>query len=495
MASNCADQKCGPWSYVREYYVVLPTGYDKTKPYPLLFEGPGCGGKGNNLYALPDLASAVIRVGLSPSADAQAFHSTNPGQGCFDDKDGDNSVDWPFYETLYDKLAATLCFDRNRVFAGGNSSGAWLANELGCKYAGDANRPIRGVMPNVGGLPTDARYVPTCTQSPLAGFWSYQVGDFSGNALSGDIVAINRALRVNGCSPAGVSYDTATFDPFPISPTDNTSCKRVKGCPDLEPVVVCALPGNGHTSNDAVVNPGWCSFLKLFFPLPVACGSTPGGPVCTPGVTRCNTPGTVQTCDAQGQWSAATTCPITCVTKSPTLAACGNPKIVFTTSLTYAISNLGSVGGADMRCQERAAAAGLSGQYKAWLSDSRSSPSTTFSRIADPYVLVNGAVVADDWADLTSGTLRHAINLTESGGTPPNGAAPCQMPSVWTATAATGDLDDRSDTCGDWTDPQGTQSEWGTWTGQDGSWTVGCTGGNSPQTACGTASALYCFQQ
>jgi len=159
--AGCADAKCGAWTDTRDYWVKLPTGYDNTKAYPLVFEGPGCGGQGNNLYTIPAFDSTVIRVGLSPSAYWQQYHATNPGQHCFDDKEGDDSVDWVFYEDLYDLFDTTLCFDRDRVFAGGNSSGAWLANELGCKYAGDAKHPIRGVLVNQGGLPTDPKYVPT----------------------------------------------------------------------------------------------------------------------------------------------------------------------------------------------------------------------------------------------------------------------------------------------------------------------------------------------
>jgi hypothetical protein len=261
--AGCADSKCGAWSYLREYYLQLPTGYDKTKAYPLLFEGPGCGGKGNNLYALPDLASTVIRVGLSPSVDAQAFHATNPGQGCFDWADGDNSVDWVFYENLYDQLAGQLCFDKNRVFASGNSSGAMLANELGCKYAGDATRPVRGIMPYTGGLPTDPRYVPTCANKPMAGMWVHEVADGT-YPFTGSIVAMNRALTVNGCTPAGVTYQTAAFDPFPISAADSTSCKKYRDCPALYPLVVCPLPDNGKSDHSSVVNPGWATFLKLF---------------------------------------------------------------------------------------------------------------------------------------------------------------------------------------------------------------------------------------
>ena len=265
----CADQKCGAWGpWIREYWVKLPTGYDMTKAYPILFAGPGCGGHGNNMYSLAGLASTIILVGLTPSEDAQAGHATNPGQGCFDDKEGDDSVDWVFYEKLYDQLNGQLCFDRNRVFAGGDSSGAWFSNELGCKYAGDAMRPVRGVMPNTGGLPTDPRYVPTCTTKPMAGFWSHEVGD-TVNPFTGNIVAMNRALGVNGCMPAGVKYDTATFTPFTLANGNTTQCKKYQGCPDLYPLVVCPLPGNDHFSSPDTVNPGWEAFIKMFLAPPL----------------------------------------------------------------------------------------------------------------------------------------------------------------------------------------------------------------------------------
>jgi hypothetical protein len=264
-APDCADSKCGPWSYVREYFLELPVGYDETKAYPLLIEGPGNGGSGINLYALPALAGTVIRVGLTPPP-VDIGHSTNPGQGCFDDREGDDSVDWPFYENLYDKLAGTICFDRNRVFAAGRSSscgGAWLANELGCKYAGDPSRPVRGMLVNDGGLPTDPRFAPTCTDKRMAGLWIHTVGN-TVSPFSGNIVAMDRALTVNGCVPKGVTFQTATFEPFPISATDSTSCKKFVGCPAIAPLVVCPLFGNQASSNDAVVNPAFTTFLSLF---------------------------------------------------------------------------------------------------------------------------------------------------------------------------------------------------------------------------------------
>lgn len=76
---------------------------------------------------------------------------------------------------------------------------------------------------------------------------------------------------------------------------------------------------------------------------------------------------------------------------------------------------LDGVGGADRLCQDLAWLEGYDGEFKAWLSDATTSPSDTFTRSSDPYVLVDGTKVADDWDDLTDGTLDHAIDRDEAG--------------------------------------------------------------------------------
>jgi polyhydroxybutyrate depolymerase len=277
---SCADKlpngqpTCGDWSIPRDYYVWLPPDYDKTNAYPLVLEGPGCGGDGSNVYSLSPLNSAagpsmgvngsVIRVGLTPPPDSVG-HGTNPGQGCFDDKEGDDSVDLVFYETLIDKLKNELCYDENRVFASGTSSGAWLANELGCKYAGNTEGyAIRGVLANGGGLPNQLEYLPTCSKQPLAGLWLWETGDPSGPSI-GNKFALARAMSVNGCSPS-TDYDAAKFsgmlEPFPIGNGNlDTTCNRILGCMSQYPLVVCELPGAAHASHDAVANPAFSAFL------------------------------------------------------------------------------------------------------------------------------------------------------------------------------------------------------------------------------------------
>ena len=278
--NDCADKlenstpKCGDWSVPRDYYVWLPSDYEKTHAYPLVLQGPGCGGVGTNVYPLsPDntdvgvgvgVNGTVIRVGLTPPP-SSIGHGTNPNQGCFDDKEGDDSVDFVFYETLIDKLKTELCYDENRVFVSGNSSGAWIANELGCKYAGNTEGyAIRGVAVSTGGLPNQPQWSPTCTQKPMAGMWIWEVGDL-GDAFSSDKFAVARAMKVNGCTTT--DYDAAFYqhmvEDFPIGGGNlDTTCKRILGCAPQFPVVVCALPGAPQGSHNEVANPGFATFIS-----------------------------------------------------------------------------------------------------------------------------------------------------------------------------------------------------------------------------------------
>ncbi|MCO4772992.1 MAG: hypothetical protein KDA24_23365, partial [Deltaproteobacteria bacterium] len=94
-------------------------------------------------------------------------------------------------------------------------------------------------------------------------------------------------------------------------------------------------------------------------------------------------------------------------------------KLVFVTS-TRQNGALGGTSGADAVCQTRANAAGLGGTYKAWISGSSysSSPASRFTRSTSvPYVRVDGALVANNWADLTDGTIANPINIDEFGNT------------------------------------------------------------------------------
>ncbi len=144
---------------------------------------------------------------------------------------------------------------------------------------------------------------------------------------------------------------------------------------------------------------------------------------------------------------------------------------------------LGGLSGADSICQARATAAGLQGTYKAWLSDATQSPSTRFNKLNVPYKLVNGTLVANNWADLTDGTIAAVIDKTEIGATQ-------STISPWTNTGIHGGIYSTSDTCSNWTSASsGLQSRIGNLTVTSSSWT------NHSFQACNLGKWLYCFQQ
>ena len=214
---------------------------------------------------------------------------------------------------------------------------------------------------------------------------------------------------------------------------------------------------------------------------------------CKPGSTRCVDDDMLETCSSDGQFDEETACPNACKAGACT----SNPKKVFVTSTTYKGGELGGTAGADAKCQARATAAGLTGTFRAWLSQLDSSPGGNFPRDGGPYLLVNGGVVANNWTGLTSGTLRHAINITELGTPAPTATvAGCTTPIVWTDTLGDGMVADLGLTCGEWTDSSGFDASWGT-TSSQVDWTQGaCMGfGTSAATGCGALAPLYCFEQ
>jgi hypothetical protein len=141
-------------------------------------------------------------------------------------------------------------------------------------------------------------------------------------------------------------------------------------------------------------------------------------------------------------------------------------------SSTLSDGDLGGIVAADNECQRLAANAGLRGNnWFAWLSSDvdsdPGSPAGHFPQQTTPYFLVNGTRVADNWNDLTDGSLAHPINRDESGaevtddgnhyvwtGTQTNGTAAGPDCSSFTATGGAeprGQAGDATASNGDWT--------------------------------------------
>ena len=159
------------------------------------------------------------------------------------------------------------------------------------------------------------------------------------------------------------------------------------------------------------------------------------------------------------------------------LVGAADPGLVFVAGLIS--GNMGGLSGADAICQAAADAVPVFGSYKAWLSTSTESPSTRFRRDVGPYINTQGQTLANNWDDLTDGTLAVAV-LYAADGTSLSG-------SVYTDTDIAGDPLLGLGACSDWTSTDGI-AVGGDSSSTDGGWTnrgiaIGCAQGH-----------IYCFE-
>jgi cysteine-rich repeat protein len=171
-------------------------------------------------------------------------------------------------------------------------------------------------------------------------------------------------------------------------------------------------------------------------------------------------------------------------------------RLVFVTSTVYT-GNLMGIQGADIECNLRALAAGLPGTYAAWISTNVNNvpvtPANRFVHSAVPYFMTNGTKVADNWADLTDGTLDAPIDRTEFAGmSPATLGLLCGLDTrlVRTGTASDGTLGVNVGRCNNFTQAGGSLGSQGSSTSATGTWSV-CGGLQS----CTIQMPIYCFQQ
>jgi hypothetical protein len=199
----------------RKFYTQLPTGWDPTHPYPMIFYGEGCGQTGAE--GAPDYSghfqTDVVFIQLIPASVTGATVVPSDGSpGCFQagKQGGADSPDGPYFDAALAAVEKEYCVDQGKVYVAGTSSGAWLANYLACARG----NVITGTAADSGGLQHDHG---TCTggaavmemQGDSA---SIQVGGFEiGSAAARDtFVATNGA----GTTPTNVTFAGKGFQVY-----------------------------------------------------------------------------------------------------------------------------------------------------------------------------------------------------------------------------------------------------------------------------------------
>jgi len=168
-------------------------------------------------------------------------------------------------------------------------------------------------------------------------------------------------------------------------------------------------------------------------------------------------------------------------------------KRIFVSSALYT-GDLGGLDGADSKCQTMASKAGLCGTFKAWLSDGSANAADRLTHATGKYLLLNDQLVANGWTGLTSGTLQHAIDLTEKQGVALVGTVKCGGSSivpVWTGAPSSG-IAVANGSCGNWaTNGTGPGAAFGSAVAVNAAWSGLC----QLTTVCADTAALYCVEQ
>jgi polyhydroxybutyrate depolymerase len=208
----------------RNYTLVVPSGYDASTSYPLVYGLHGHGGNGARVRSSLDLEAA---------ADGHAIFVYPDGRGGGWDLDSEASknADVALFDAILALTRTEYCVARHRVFVAGFSNGAYMANQLACRR-GDR---IRGVATHSGGGPYElaGQYDDhgnlVCNGKPVASLVVNGLADTTVSPSEGQ-KSIDHWTHANRCSG---SHSTAP-----------QGCVEYQGCANR--VVACKVPGLGH---------------------------------------------------------------------------------------------------------------------------------------------------------------------------------------------------------------------------------------------------------
>lgn len=302
--------------------------------------------------------------------------------------------------------------------------------------AGNPSAGSGGIGPGAGGHAGGA----AGSDHPTGGTLGATGGASAGN--TGGVVGTGGALPGTGGMPpasGGVMGAGGVLGTGGAPPCTATNCLGV-----CESNGVC----RGKLGQSCSLTAGGC-LMGTTCVDGVCCGSAACGPCLNCGSTgSCDVPVAnaddmssisctgVNTCDGTGQCRARQCSRTGCGVLGACISGlCQTARRVFVSSVTIAANFAAptslATSAADRLCKSFADAAGLGGQWKAWLSDSTSSPAARFEKSPAPYALLDGTIVASNWNGLISGALAHGIDMDETGATRSNAG-------VWTATDSMG---------------------------------------------------------
>ncbi|HMF44153.1 MAG TPA: prolyl oligopeptidase family serine peptidase [Polyangia bacterium] len=222
----------------REYILALPSNYDASHAYRLIFGFHWSGG------VAMDVANGTIIGGPY-----YGLQSRSAGSAIFVAPEGLNmgwantgGGDIAFVKAMLAFFEANLCIDQSRIFSTGFSYGGMMSDEIGTEM-GDVFRAIAPM--------SDACYSGGCKASnnhPIAVWMAHGDSDTVVPIADG-MTALNKFLTKNGCGT-----QTTPVNPSP--------CVQYQGCMAGYPVTWCEFSG-GHMPWSPAPDAVWAFFSQF----------------------------------------------------------------------------------------------------------------------------------------------------------------------------------------------------------------------------------------
>jgi polyhydroxybutyrate depolymerase len=218
----------------RTYYVYLPSGYNSSTQYPLVFQFHPMGGNAEQAINMPSIRSSFTAIYVTPQG-----LTPDGGSSGWANSGGE---DIAFTKAMITYVETNWCVDKARLFSTGFSYGGMMSFAVGCEMSD----VFRAIAPMSGALYSDFNCKGT---GPHIAMWgSHGISD-SVVPIADGRSARDKILQENHCGST-----TAAVDPSP--------CVAYQGCDSGYPTTWCEFTGD-HTI-PSFANSAIAAFFKQF---------------------------------------------------------------------------------------------------------------------------------------------------------------------------------------------------------------------------------------
>lgn len=200
-------------STARTFYVYLPTNYDSSQPYPLVFQFHPMGGTAEQAINIPSIRSKFPAIYVTPQGLSPDGTSGWPNT---------NGQDMAFTKVMLTEVQEKYCVDKSRIFSTGFSYGGMMSFAIGCEM-GDVFRAI---------APMSGATYSGCKNG------NHPVAMWGSHGISDNVVPIADGRKGRDAILSRNHCGTQT------SPTTPSPCVSYEGCDSGYPTTWCEFEGS-----------------------------------------------------------------------------------------------------------------------------------------------------------------------------------------------------------------------------------------------------------